>query len=67
VLECLARRPDEVVAKIDILDEVWDQAFDGDVNIVEVYVRTLRRKLPSGPAMIQTVRGAGYRLVTAHG
>ncbi|MCO6010404.1 response regulator transcription factor [Actinoallomurus purpureus] len=67
VLECLARRPDEVVAKIDIIDEVWDQAFDGDVNIVEVYVRTLRRKLPSGSATIQTVRGAGYRLATTHG
>lgn len=67
VLECLARRPDEVVTKIDIIDEVWDHAFDGDVNIVEVYVRTLRRKLPSGPAAIQTVRGAGYRLVTTHG
>ncbi|MBT2212056.1 MULTISPECIES: response regulator transcription factor [Actinomadura] len=66
VLECLARRPDEVVTKIDIIDEVWDHAFDGDVNIVEVYVRTLRRKLPSGPAAIQTVRGAGYRLVTTH-
>jgi DNA-binding response OmpR family regulator len=67
VLECLARRPDEVVAKIDIIDEVWDQAFDGDVNIVEVYIRTLRRKLPSEPPTIQTVRGAGYRLVTTRG
>lgn len=64
VLECLARRPDEAVAKIDIIDEVWDQAFDGDVNIVEVYVRALRRKLdlPFGRSTIQTVRGAGYRL-----
>ncbi|MFI0453964.1 response regulator transcription factor [Actinomadura sp. 6N118] len=65
VLECLARRPNEVVAKTEILDEVWDQQFDGDVNIVEVYVRALRRKLdlPFGRASIQTVRGAGYRLV----
>ncbi len=64
VLECLARRPDEAVAKIDIIDAVWDQAFDGDVNIVEVYVRALRRKLdlPFGRSTIQTVRGAGYRL-----
>ncbi|RFS81256.1 DNA-binding response regulator [Actinomadura spongiicola] len=64
VLECLARRPDEAIAKIDIIDEVWDQAFDGDVNIVEVYVRALRRKLdvPFGRSTIQTVRGAGYRL-----
>ncbi|MFG1998353.1 response regulator transcription factor [Spirillospora sp. NPDC048911] len=65
VLECLARRPNEVVSKTEILDEVWDQQFDGDVNIVEVYVRALRRKLdlPFGRASIQTVRGAGYRLV----
>ncbi|WP_433324151.1 response regulator transcription factor [Spirillospora sp. CA-294931] len=65
VLECLARRPNEVVAKIDILDEVWDQDYDGDVNLVEVYVRALRRKLdlPPAPSAIQTVRGAGYRLV----
>lgn len=65
VLECLARRPGEVLAKTDIIDAVWDQAFDGDVNIVEVYVRALRRKLdlPFGRRSIETVRGAGYRLV----
>ncbi|GAA2619183.1 response regulator transcription factor [Actinomadura fulvescens] len=65
VLECLARRPNEVVAKTEILDEVWDQQFEGDVNIVEVYVRALRRKLdvPFGRTSIQTVRGAGYRLM----
>jgi len=65
VLECLARRPGEAVAKTEILDEVWDMGFDGDVNIVEVYVRALRRKLdePFGLATIQTLRGAGYRLV----
>jgi DNA-binding response OmpR family regulator len=65
VLECLARRAGQVVAKSDILDEVWDAAFDGDVNVVEVYVHALRRKLdePFGLATIQTLRGAGYRLV----
>jgi DNA-binding response OmpR family regulator len=65
VLSCLSRRPGEVVSKTEIIDEVWDTAFDGDVNIVEVYVRTLRRKidLPFGRRSIETVRGAGYRLV----
>ncbi|MER5745376.1 response regulator transcription factor [Streptomyces sp. NPDC002225] len=60
VLEQLALRPGEVVSKADILEHVWDFAYDGDPNIVEVYVSTLRRKL--GAATIRTVRGAGYRL-----
>ncbi|WP_416968575.1 response regulator transcription factor [Streptomyces sp. 4F14] len=60
VLEHLARRPGEVVSKAEILDHVWDFAYDGDPNIVEVYVSSLRRKLD--PALIGTVRGAGYRL-----
>ena len=64
ILEMLMRRPDEVVSKRDILDHVWDAAFDGDPNIVEVYVRRLRIKLdrPYGRTDIETVRGAGYRL-----
>jgi DNA-binding response OmpR family regulator len=65
VLECLARRAGTVVSKAEVLDEVWDQAYDGDVNIVEVYVHALRRKLDlsSGPGGIETIRGVGYRLV----
>jgi DNA-binding response OmpR family regulator len=64
ILEMLMRRPDEVVSKRDILDHVWDAAFDGDPNIVEVYVRRLRIKLdrPYGRTDIETGRGAGYRL-----
>ncbi|MFB8114616.1 response regulator transcription factor [Streptomyces sp. NPDC056465] len=62
VLEQLAQRAGEVVSKADILEHVWDFAYDGDPNIVEVYVSTLRRKL--GAASIRTVRGAGYRLET---
>jgi DNA-binding response OmpR family regulator len=61
VLEQLVVRPGDVVSKAEILDHVWDLAYDGDPNIVEVYVSTLRRKL--GAAAIETVRGAGYRLV----
>ena len=59
------RRAGEVQSKNDILAAVWDDDFDGDPNIVEVYVRRLRRKLdePFGRRSIETVRGAGYRLV----
>jgi two-component system OmpR family response regulator len=48
-----------------ILDHVWDYAYDGGSNVVDVYVRYLRRKLASQGAdrMLVTVRGAGYRLV----
>ncbi|WP_285564678.1 response regulator transcription factor [Streptomyces sp. RTGN2] len=60
VLEQLALRAGQVVSKADILEHVWDFAYDGDPNIVEVYVSALRRKL--GAAAIRTVRGAGYRL-----
>ncbi|WNE98934.1 response regulator transcription factor [Streptomyces luomodiensis] len=60
VLEQLATRAGEVVSKPEILEHVWDFAYDGDPNIVEVYVSALRRKLGAG--LIETVRGAGYRL-----
>lgn len=63
VLEQLATRPGAVVSKTEILEHAWDFAYEGDVNIVEVYVSALRRKLGAG--WISTVRGAGYRLVDA--
>ncbi|MEU2792331.1 response regulator transcription factor [Streptomyces sp. NPDC007100] len=62
VLEQLALRAGDVVSKAEILEHVWDFAYEGDINIVEVYVSALRRKLGAG--MIATVRGAGYRLVS---
>ncbi|ONM50003.1 response regulator [Nocardia donostiensis] len=64
VLEHLAVRAGEVVSKADILHHVWDFAYEGDPNIVEVYISTLRRKIdaPFGCRTILTVRGAGYRL-----
>ncbi|MGW0732813.1 response regulator transcription factor [Streptomyces sp. NPDC002851] len=60
VLEQLTQRPGDVVSKADILEHVWDFAYEGDPNIVEVYISALRRKLGAG--LIGTVRGAGYRL-----
>ena len=64
LLEYLMRRSGEVVTKADILGHVWDYAFEGDPNIVEVYVGRLRRKVdrPFGRADIETLRGSGYRL-----
>ncbi len=64
VLHCLMRRREEVVSKSDIMAQVWDTHYDGDPNIVEVYIGYLRRKIdtPFGRRSIDTVRGAGYRL-----
>ena len=65
VLEFLVRRTGQVQSKSDILDGVWMHDFDGDPNIVEVYVKRLRRAIdePFSRRSIETVRGAGYRLV----
>jgi two-component system OmpR family response regulator len=65
VLELLVRRAGQVVSKDEILDGVWTSDFEGDPNIVEVYVRRLRTQIdePFGRRSIETVRGAGYRLV----
>jgi DNA-binding response OmpR family regulator len=64
LLEYLMRHPDEVLSKTDILTHVWDAHYEGDPNIVEVYVSYLRKKIdaPFGYKNIETVRGAGYRL-----
>jgi DNA-binding response OmpR family regulator len=64
LLEFLMRRKGEVVSKRTILDHVWDFAFEGDPNIVEVYLGQLRRRVdaPFGRASLQTVRLVGYRL-----
>jgi DNA-binding response OmpR family regulator len=69
VLEHLLRHPGEVVSKSELLTNVWDTNYDGDPNVVEVYIGYLRRKvdLPFGRHAIETVRGAGYRLATDGG
>ena len=69
LLEFLLHRRGEVVSKREILEHVWDYDFEGDSNIVEVYVWHLRSKLdrPFGRDTIETVRGAGYRLAVDGG
>ncbi len=65
VLEFLVRHAGDVVSKTELLDGVWEHDFEGDPNIVEVYIRRLRKAIdePFGRHSIVTVRGAGYRLV----
>jgi two-component system OmpR family response regulator len=67
VLEFLMRHAGAVVTKQEILQSVWDVNYEGDDNIVEVYVGYLRRKVdvPFGTHCIHTVRGVGYRLASA--
>ena len=69
LLEFLLRHKGQVMSKREILEHVWDYDFEGDPNIVEVYVRHLRNKLdrPFGYSAIETLRGAGYRLAADGG
>ncbi|HSJ46269.1 MAG TPA: response regulator transcription factor [Euzebyales bacterium] len=69
VLQFLLRRAGQVLSKYEILSGVWEYDFDGDPNIVEVYVRRLRQRIdePFDRHAIQTVRGAGYRLAVDGG
>ena len=60
ILEYLMRRRGEVVPKREIVEHVWDFAYDGEDNVVEVHVSALRRKLAS--PIIETIRGGGYRV-----
>ena len=62
LLELFLRNPGVVLSRTQILDRVWSYDYDGASNIVETYVRYLRRKLGASSGMIRTVRGMGYRL-----
>jgi two-component system OmpR family response regulator len=64
LLEYFMRHPQEVLSRTRILEHVWDFAYDGDSNVVDVYVRYLREKIdrPFGRNSLETVRGSGYRL-----
>ncbi|MEM8705548.1 MAG: response regulator transcription factor, partial [Actinomycetota bacterium] len=65
VLETLMRRHPEVTPKQELIDEVWGIDFDGDPNIVEVYIGYLRKKVdkPFDVTTVKTVRGHGYQVV----
>lgn len=65
MLEALMRRPGEVLTRLELIEQAWDIAYESRSNIVDVYVRRLRAKIdaPFGADSLQTVRGAGYRLV----
>ena len=60
LLETLMRRPGEVLSRLELIEHAWDFAYETRSNVVDVYVRRLRRKL--GDGAIETVRGVGYRL-----
>jgi len=64
LLTLLMRRAGQVVTREQIMERVWGYDFEGESNVLEVYVRYLRTKLEAGgePRLIQTVRGAGYVL-----
>ena len=64
LLEALMRRAGDVLPKQQLLDHVWGLDFVGDANVVEVYVRYLRRKIdrPFRRPLLETVRGVGYRI-----
>ncbi|MFF3070341.1 response regulator transcription factor [Kitasatospora sp. NPDC057936] len=68
VLACLAERAEQVVTKPEIIKRVWEGRSPRPLNVVEVYISALRRKLdtPFGLVSILTVRGAGYRLTARH-
>jgi len=65
ILEYLMRNPNRVLTRTMIADHVWDYDFPNVTNVIDVHIRSLRRKLdaPYPGRLIQTVRGAGYRLV----
>jgi two-component system OmpR family response regulator len=64
VLETFMRRPGEVLSRFQLLEHAWDYEYENRSNVVDAYVRLLRRKVdrPFGVDSIETVRGAGYRL-----
>jgi DNA-binding response OmpR family regulator len=66
VLVQLAQRPGETVEREEVMANVWGDAYVGESNIVDVYVRRLRRKLerdPAHPELIHSARGVGYKFV----
>jgi two-component system OmpR family response regulator len=64
MLEAFMRRPGQVLSRLYLLEHCWDYAYENRSNVVDVYVRYLRKKVdrPFGRASLETVRGSGYRL-----
>ena len=62
LLECLARRADQVVSRAQLWEQAWETGSEPVSNVVDVYIGYLRHKLGTARGMLQTVRGAGYRL-----
>jgi two-component system, OmpR family, response regulator len=64
LMETFMRRPGEVLSRFQLLEHAWDYDYENRSNVVEVYVRYLRKKVdrPFGVRSLETVRGAGYRL-----
>jgi len=64
LLEYFMRHPGDVLSRMDLIEHVWDFAYDGGSNVVDVYIKYLREKIdrPFGIRSIETERGAGYRL-----
>ncbi len=64
ILETFMRRPGEVLSRFQLLEHAWDYDYENRSNVVDSYIRLLRRKIdrPFGTGSIETVRGAGYRL-----
>jgi two-component system OmpR family response regulator len=64
LLEAFMRRPGRVLTRLQLLEQAWEYDYEHRSNVIEVYVRYLRRKVdkPFGTQSIETVRGAGYRL-----
>jgi heavy metal response regulator len=64
ILEYMMRHPDQVLTRTMLADHVWNFDFDSGSNVIDVHIRNLRRKIddPFNSDLIQTIRGAGYRL-----
>jgi DNA-binding response OmpR family regulator len=61
-MEFLYTRAGKAVPRSSLLENVWDQSYDGGGNVVDVVIRALRKKLGEKASLIETVHGIGYRL-----
>jgi len=64
LLACLMRRPGQVLTRTQIAEQIWDMTFDNESNVIDVYIRYLRKKIDAGHqrSLIHTVRGVGYTM-----